>query len=338
MRAGRELRALLDRLEPEIRREFMRAIREQKGKINKPALIRALKSGNVAKAMEAVNLQTGGLRWLNGSIFGGYSSAGEITMATLGAIPHMRKQIAVEFEFETGNPRAELWAREHSTDHIYDDARHIIREIIEDGIRVGDNPNKTALRIVGRVDRATGRRIGGVIGLNKAQGRAVRTAQLELSDPATMKAYLRRGRRDKRFDSMVHKAIREDRQLSPSEVSKIMARYEDRLLLLRGQTIARTESMAAANGGQYEAMLQLVQDGAVEPDQIKRIWRTAVDSRVRDSHRSMEGQVTTFDLPFSNGLLYPGDPRAKAEDAVNCRCIVELDIDFTAARRRLRNG
>ena len=52
-------------------------------------------------------------------------------------------------------------------------------------------------------------------------------------------------------------------------------------------------------------------------------WTTTGDSRVRDSHRSINGTVIDIDNNFRVGGswgMYPGDPKMKPKEIINCRC------------------
>ena len=54
-------------------------------------------------------------------------------------------------------------------------------------------------------------------------------------------------------------------------------------------------------------------------------WVAARDSRVRESHRSADGQVVPIGQPFTVGgatLAYPGDPAGPAAETIRCRCAV----------------
>jgi hypothetical protein len=59
-----------------------------------------------------------------------------------------------------------------------------------------------------------------------------------------------------------------------------------------------------------------------------KVWRTRLDSRVRDAHRAMEGQSVLIGQPFHAPggvtLMFPGDPTAPIGMIINCRC--QLDI------------
>lgn len=87
---------------------------------------------------------------------------------------------------------------------------------------------------------------------------------------------------------------------------------------LRAETIARTETHAAAQYGQKAA----ARDMKV-PDMLKG-WIDAGDGRERDSHRRAgeEAPIPLDDL-FRVGrsrMEYPGDPSGAAKEVINCRC------------------
>ena len=53
---------------------------------------------------------------------------------------------------------------------------------------------------------------------------------------------------------------------------------------------------------------------------VRARWMATLDSRTRDSHRQLDGEVAGDDGRFSNGLRYPGDPAGPASEVWNCRC------------------
>lgn len=78
------------------------------------------------------------------------------------------------------------------------------------------------------------------------------------------------------------------------------------------ERIARTEINGAQNTGAYFTIAEL----QIEYKQ----WWSALDSRVRDEHSNLHGEVVRADEPFSNGLMYPGDTSGPIESWINCRC------------------
>ena len=87
--------------------------------------------------------------------------------------------------------------------------------------------------------------------------------------------------------------------------------------------IARTETTFAMNSA---AMVSSDVSGVV----MEKVWYTYRDSKVRDSHRAMEGKSIPsndlYELPSGVKMRFPGDKAATggnvAGDLVNCRCAV----------------
>ncbi len=224
------------------------------------------------------------------------------------------------------------------------ETRQTVRETILDGYKKGLHPNTIALDIAGRVNPSTGKRQGGIVGMSRPQADAARNFRdrLESGDPAEMSKVLNMKLRDKRFDGTINKAIEEAREkgepvvLSEDKIDRMVDRYVDASLQLRGETIARTETMAAVNSSALESFEQVLETTEFSQKAVKRTWRTSGNQNVRDSHAEMEGQVVEgLDEPFISGLgnelMQPGDTSlgAGAEDVCNCACDVEIDIDFT---------
>jgi hypothetical protein len=60
---------------------------------------------------------------------------------------------------------------------------------------------------------------------------------------------------------------------------------------------------------------------------LVKVWVSAVDSKTRDSHAAIDGEQKPLDEPFSNGLMYPGDPASGADEVINCRCGMVTQIE-----------
>lgn len=94
-------------------------------------------------------------------------------------------------------------------------------------------------------------------------------------------------------------------------MNRIEDTYDD-ISKSRANTIARTEVHSAVNNGTIE--------GYRQANMPIKIWVAVMDSETRDSHAEMDGEEVPLDKPFSNGLMFPGDPRGDAEETINCRC------------------
>ncbi len=86
----------------------------------------------------------------------------------------------------------------------------------------------------------------------------------------------------------------------------------------RAETIARTETLSAVSIGRQEKREDFQKEF---PDaQLQKMWVSAQDDRVRDSHQELDGTVVDADAEFKAGLRFPRDPNGAAEEVINCRC------------------
>ena len=79
---------------------------------------------------------------------------------------------------------------------------------------------------------------------------------------------------------------------------------------------ARTMVTSAENKGRQDSYARATADGII----LERTWLATNDSRTRHSHAVLDGETKPIDTPFSNGLMYPGDPDGEPSEVYNCRC------------------
>lgn len=95
--------------------------------------------------------------------------------------------------------------------------------------------------------------------------------------------------------------------------------------------IARTEGHRLQVQSAMDACHKAKAKGA---DVVKQ-WDSTLDSSTRESHVAVDGEIRELDKPFSNGLMFPGDPDGGAAEVCNCRCALlqrarwALDDGFT---------
>jgi uncharacterized protein with gpF-like domain len=328
-----------DLLEPytkEVRDAFLASVQNLADGVDLGAVIRALDAGDLNAAVQALNIEAAAFTPYQQALSSAFQAGGAASAA---ALPVLRGANGAVFavRFDGQATGAMDWVITHAGTHIkevVEDQIVMARNQLRDSLAAGLNPRDAALSLVGRLDRQTGRRVGGTFGLTDWQAGVVRNVRDRLTrgDPASLNDYLSLALRDKRFDKTVRNVIAGKDTLSKSKIDDIVRQYENRFLKHRGDTIARTEVMTALHAGQHEQLEQLIRSGKVKRNQVRRVWRTASDRRVRDSHGHMEGQSVGLDEPFVSGdgnrLLYPGDPNAPAADRINCRCDVTVRIDF----------
>lgn len=99
----------------------------------------------------------------------------------------------------------------------------------------------------------------------------------------------------------------------------------------RAMTIARTETMTAVSLGKAAKRTEWQQ--RFPEAKLMKMWVTAKDDRVRDTHEELEGVSVESNEAFDNGLMYPRDPSSDdASEVINCRCDV---IDYAAEDKDL---
>lgn len=84
----------------------------------------------------------------------------------------------------------------------------------------------------------------------------------------------------------------------------------------RSIRIARTEGHRIQTTATMDAMKKAKEKGA----NVVKQWDATLDARTRDSHAKLDGEIREVNKPFSNGLMYPGDPNGIASEVINCRC------------------
>lgn len=324
--AKANLNTILDKLKPGVRKAFLEAFAVIRSDVQIGQLVKSIDQGDISGAIEALSLNREAFGAFEAKIAEVYAAGGAAGVASMPRLPNPNGGRFV-VRFNVRNPRAEQWLEDYSSKlvtRVVNEQRKTIRLAMAAGLRRGDNPRRTALDLAGRINPISKRREGGLIGLSGPQADYVDNARLELlsGDPKRMQNYLTRKRRDKRYDPAVRRAIADGRPLPRKTVDAASGRYSDQLLRLRGETIGRTETLTSLHAGQHESFRQAIESGAIQERNVRRVWRTASDSRVRDEHVSMEGETVGFNELFSNGLMFPSEP--------NCRCYVENVIDFLA--------
>src|SRR6185369_9632517 len=323
--------SLIDHWEPRLQTAFLEAIYNQRNAAHVDQIAARLEAGDVDGALRAVGIDPANLRPFDKAFESAYESGGTTTARAIPALVDA-KGFRVVVQFAIRNPQAEQWLRNYSSTlikEIVDDQRKMVRNFLTDGLSKGLNPRTTALDLVGRL--VNGRREGGVIGLTASQEKWLSNYADELASD-TPEASLVRNLRDKRFDKTILKAAKNGEKIPADLQAKMLRNYRNNALKYRAETIARSETITALHAAQEEGVNQAIQSGAITQSQVKYVWHTAHDKRVRDTHRSMDNKVQPMGVPFVTGsgahLLYPGDPSGPAAEVINCRCARLPRIDY----------
>lgn len=248
------------------------------------------------------------------------ASVGVATAAELGEI---LSDSVMAISFDPSHPRAAEIIRANRLRFVQDFSTHQ-REAALQALQRG--------YLEGQGTQQIARSFRQSIGLTAEQERWVSSyrAQLEARD----RRALDRALRDRRHDGTVARAIARDRPLTPKQIDTMVDRYRGGLLIMRSETISRTEGTRATSQAREESLDQMIEQTGIPVDQIERIWNTTRDKRRRDWHATMDNQRRARNERFRDGhgslLMYPGDPAAPAETTINCRCGLTFSIKPTA--------
>lgn len=113
------------------------------------------------------------------------------------------------------------------------------------------------------------------------------------------------------IEAVLQKALREG-----WGVDETVKELEDEdLTKYRARLIVRTETVKAANITQLAAADN-------EDFEMEKQWIAIEDRRTRlsHSHAGVDGERVDLDQPYSNGLMFPGDPNGDPSEICNCRC------------------
>lgn len=188
------------------------------------------------------------------------------------------KRIASQFAFDMADDRAIAWAEAQAgalIKEISDETRDAVKKIVLDSLRGGYTGDEA------------GEMISRIIGLNTRQVQAVenlyqRTFQNLIEDGTTVSRARARAR-------------------------KMASDYRDRLLAQRGQLIARTEIMRAANNGRMLSWAQAFDDGLIDASMLKE-WRTYPGFGARGPCPiclDLRGSTVEVFKEFPNGSMMP---------------------------------
>lgn len=337
---AKRLRDIIDSLEPSVAKAFLDSMADITDSIIISQLITALDKRDIDVAIAVLNIDDAAFAPLRAALTNAYVTGGALGAGVFKAAKDV-SGARVVVRFDLTNPQAERQIGQlvsRITGQISQQSRNAVRETVLAGYQQGRGPRDIALDIAGRINKATGRREGGIISISDKQAADAANfrSRLTSGDPEKMKAALRMKLRDKRFDRTIIKAIEDGKPISKADADKMFARYSDNALRLRAETIARTETGNAVMRAQHEAFRQGLEKTGHTEDAVTRTWRDSGDSRVRESHDAMNGQTVkglqeTFVTPEGAQLMRPLDSSlgAPLDEIISCRCVEEVNIDFT---------
>lgn len=318
-----------DSLAPDVREAFLEAINDIRGTADEAQLAAALDAGDMERVMAILGLneQPNYTRehedtW-RGRIVDAISlrrlierleETGE--KAGQGALENTPELLSptgeARMRFDVVNPHTVQAVKQHGFNlirQINDETRNGIRAIVAHALEFGGHPYDQA------------RQIKGLIGLTEKQAQAVTTYRrlLEAGDSQALTRELR----DHRFDPTVRAAIRDSRQLPAEQIDSMVQRYADRMLNMRAETIARTETINAARLGTQNAWRQSAEAGLLNHNSMRQGWMVTPDDRLCEFCAPVP-DLNPDGVPLGGQFETPLGPVDGPTLHPNCRCVVYL--------------
>lgn len=314
-----ELDRLLAGLELSVRKAFQDAIRNQAGRINLVALADALRRGDIAAAQEIAAIKPRDVARIGEALRGAFFSAADL--AGRGG-----RGVVGLFQFDGRRPEALAWAEQNSArliTRLTEESRDAVRETITGGLDLNRSAQAVARDIAGR--RVGAARVGSVVGLTGPQAASIARARVGLSsgDPAALRDYLKLALRDRKFDRLVRRAIKEGRPISRADLDRMLEAHKAKALGYRGKVIAQAETFRAAAAGRDQSYRQMLEMDGVTGVTVR--WQHNLSAEPRVEHIAMGGTVLPIGQPFvfpdGTAMLHPHDDTAPARHVIGCKCI-----------------
>ena len=307
---------IVAQLRPELQAALITAFDDIRDGVDYPALELAIERGDVAGAIDALNLDEGS--------FAPYVLIATTIFMRYGAA--FAPKLGVRF---TGDISPDIAV---AVGRMTQETRDAIQDVV-------------ASRL-GR--RETAKRIRPLIGLSRAQVSYVESMRERLlsGGPDEMRAVLSgQTLRDKRYDRMIKRAIVEARRsqrevaagrpaitprdaLSEKKVDEITEAYARKLKAKRAADIAQIEVDQYAEAAKYQSALKVA-------GPVKKTWHhSSIYINARPDHVGMSGRSVALDesfiMPDGVPMRYAHDPRGGARHNASCRCRTSYEIEKVA--------
>jgi phage portal protein BeeE len=275
---------IADKLAPKWRRLFIQAVKEAQGRVSLDQLARALASGDLNRVERLLQLKD-----LFAALKDPEAVPGLLRQTTQAAgdaaAQTLGDALGLDMAFDAHNPAVVAWLQSNA-DELLVNFEQATGVAVREVI-------ETAFKEGLPVDEAA-KLIQSVIGLDERRATSVANFRDELV---------------------------------ASEADNIetrVAKYAAASLADRALTIARTETIRAANGGQNLLWQQAADAGQLIPERTVRVWIVTEDDRLdTEICEPMDGQEVGLEEPFVTG---EGEEIDHPPAHPNCRCAIGLRI------------
>lgn len=322
------LDAYLNRFEPEIAKALQQVIAAMGAAAPIKDIVEALNRGDVEAVVRLLQHTASIYFPFSEALRQAYMGGGAFAISQLPTrSPFSGDRLVISFN---GNHnRAVAWLNNYTEDTITGltaQQQAAVRSVISIGLDTNRNTAEIARDLVGRIDPNTGRRVGGILGLNDGQTKLILKARqvLEAGDADGLAWYMQLASRDINQDRIINRALREGRKLTAAEINQILGRHSDKLAYQRGLAVARTEAYAALSAGQHEGWTQALDNGLLRAGDVTKRWQHSRNIPARPDHVGMNGRTIAFNelfmMPDGTRMQHAHDPAGGPKNNINCHC------------------
>lgn len=344
-----EQAALIDKLavfhEPKVAAAVYAVLDKYADALDVESLIAALATGNTDNVMAVVDTA---MKAVEGAMAGKLADSlqdavwatGAVALAAPNTAPTLK---GVSFHFNRVNPVLGDWLSHydlHLIQQINDTTKEAVRAVLLDNVTAGKSPIAMAKTIKESV------------GLTKRQTAAVQNFRKELEtfhlkrsaagwglgtgpdkvnghnvfkpgpDGDPLDGVLNRRLRDLRYDKALIKAMQTKTPLKPDQIDKMVEAYARKYRRHRAMTIARTETMRAANVGVQEAFRQAIEKGVLSENLVRRRWIVTKDERTCKICAPIPVMNPELGVKFAEPFATPDGPVMLGPVHPACRCTI----------------
>ena len=340
---GRSFRDLIEKLEPDLQAAFEAAVADLRAGVNYSAFLDALERQDIEGAVRALNIEPAAWEQYRAVKTAAYAQGGTLTAATMPVIPGVPGT-----RFNMGNPRAEAWIAENVGREITNEVQEQItlaRTSIQQGYAAGQHPHAIARDLVGRVNRASGLREGGSLGLDAPRADRLAKVSAGMRTPEGVQDLVIRhkdGTLSVRYkvnsatEARILRAYRAGTEVPEADRLISERQYSNALHKARAQSIAHTETAQAVMSARDEEWLQLVEARGLDENAVIKTWqhrRGAKEGRpdhIAMSGVSVRGLRASFVMADGTQMLHSHDPAGGAKHNVLCGCDTTYRLDRAA--------
>lgn len=237
------LHKIADAAVPKVRQLFLEAIERIKTAVKTQELQAAIESGNVDAVVRVLDLEQEMKTALGPEITKPLEDAMLEAGRETPAKTFPTGGGRLSMRFDMANPRVADFVRQYDFGlirQVSQETRDAIRGVVLDAMQFGGHPREQA------------RQIREMIGLTTRQSQAV----------------------------INYRSALEEEERPADQIERMTAKYRQKMLRLRAENIARTETLRAANAGQDLAWRQAADGGLLNSSSLRIGWLVTPDDRL----------------------------------------------------------